>query len=69
MRPLISELRSVFKFRHWLAHGRFWQIGRKYDFQTLYLLADVFGQLSIVCVTPQWMDGQDDAAASVWIEL
>jgi hypothetical protein len=32
-RPLISELRSAFKFRHWLAHGRYWQVGRKYDFR------------------------------------
>lgn len=40
-KPLISQLRSVFKFRHWLAHGRYWQIGRKYDFQTLYLLAEL----------------------------
>jgi hypothetical protein len=38
--PLISQLRSVFKFRHWLAQGRYWQVGSKYDFQTLYLLAD-----------------------------
>jgi hypothetical protein len=40
MRPLISELSSAFKFRHWLAHGRCWQVGQKYDFQTLYILAD-----------------------------
>jgi hypothetical protein len=39
-RPLIGELRGAFKFRHWLAHGRYWPAGRKYDFQTLYLLAD-----------------------------
>ena len=39
-RSLISKLRSVFKFRHWLAHGRYWPIGNKYDFQTVYLLAD-----------------------------
>ena len=32
-RPLIGQLRSAFKFRHWLAHGRYWQVGRKYDFQ------------------------------------
>jgi hypothetical protein len=38
-RPLIRELRSAFKFRHWLAHGRYWQVGQKYDFQTLYILA------------------------------
>ena len=39
-KQIISQLRSVFKFRHWLAHGRYWNIGNKYDFQTLYLLAD-----------------------------
>jgi hypothetical protein len=38
--PLISQLRSVFRFRHWLAHGRYWPVGSKYDFETLYLLAD-----------------------------
>jgi hypothetical protein len=38
--PLISQLRSVFRFRHWLAHGRYWPVGNKYDFETLYLLAD-----------------------------
>jgi hypothetical protein len=38
-RPLISQLRSAFNFRHWLAHGRCWTMGQKYDFQTLYLLA------------------------------
>jgi hypothetical protein len=39
-KPLISQLRSMFKFRHWLAHGRYWQVGNKYDFQTVYELAD-----------------------------
>jgi hypothetical protein len=39
-KPLISQLRSVFRFRHWLAHGRYWPVGNKYDFQTIYLLAD-----------------------------
>lgn len=39
-KQIIGQLRSVFKFRHWLAHGRSWNIGNKYDFQTLYLLAD-----------------------------
>lgn len=37
--PLIGQLRGAFRFRHWLAHGRYWQAGQKYDFQTLYLLA------------------------------
>jgi hypothetical protein len=38
---LIGELRSAFKFRHWLAHGRYWtpKLGREYDFQLLYILA------------------------------
>jgi len=39
-RTLISQLRSVFNFRHWLAHGRYWPVGNKYDFQTVYQLAD-----------------------------
>jgi hypothetical protein len=39
-RPLVSQLRSAFKFRHWLAHGRYWQVGQKYDFQALYILAE-----------------------------
>ena len=38
---LISELRGSFKFRHWLAHGRYWTAkpGRKYDFVSVYLMA------------------------------
>ena len=40
-RPLISQLRSAFRFRHWLAHGRYWPAGQKYDFQTVYLLAQM----------------------------
>jgi hypothetical protein len=39
-KSLISELRGAFRFRHWLAHGRFWKPGRKYDYQTIYLMAD-----------------------------
>jgi hypothetical protein len=40
--PLIGELRAAFKFRHWLAHGRYWEpkLGRKYDFNSVYSLAD-----------------------------
>lgn len=37
---LISQLRSMFKFRHWVAHGRSWKLGNKYDFQTVYPLAN-----------------------------
>ena len=47
-RKLIGELRGAFRFRDWLAHGRYWEpkLGRKYDFDYLYGLADnVFGNL------------------------
>ncbi len=39
-RALINQLRGVFKFRHWLAHGRHWPVGTTHDFQDIYLLAD-----------------------------
>jgi hypothetical protein len=38
-RQLISQLRGVFKYRHWLAHGRYWNAGNQYDFQDLYILS------------------------------
>jgi len=42
-RPIIGELRRVFKFRHWLAHGRYWvpKDGRRFDFNDVYTLADL----------------------------
>jgi hypothetical protein len=41
-RQLVGELRGAFKFRHWLAHGRYWnpKLGRKYDYNGIYHLAD-----------------------------
>jgi hypothetical protein len=32
---LIAQLKGAFKFRHWLAHGRYWipKLGRAYDFE------------------------------------
>jgi len=38
---LISDLKGAFKYRHWLAHGRYWEpkLGKKYDFFSLYTLA------------------------------
>jgi hypothetical protein len=38
---LIGELKGAFRFRHWLAHGRYFQpqLARKYDYPYLYLLA------------------------------
>jgi hypothetical protein len=55
-RQLIGELRSAFKFRNWLAHGRYWtpKVGRKYDFESLYLLAD-----AVYCTLP--LHGMDEA--------
>jgi hypothetical protein len=42
LRQLVSELRGAFKFRHWLAHGRYWEpkLGKKYDFNFVYSLVD-----------------------------
>lgn len=40
-RKIISTLRGMLKFRHWLAHGRYWNPGSKYNFRDAYLLADV----------------------------
>jgi len=38
---LVSDLKSAFKYRHWLAHGRYWspKLGRKYDYFSIYTLA------------------------------
>jgi hypothetical protein len=38
---LIGDLRGAFKFRHWMAHGRYWtpKLGRKYDYTSVYSLA------------------------------
>lgn len=39
--PIIGHLRGAFKFRHWMAHGRYWapKLGRKYDFASVYQLS------------------------------
>ena len=38
---LVGDIRSVFKYRHWLAHGRYWvpKFGRNYDFLFVYNIA------------------------------
>jgi hypothetical protein len=43
LRSLISDLRGAFKFRHWLAHGRYWvpKLGRRYDYNDIYTLATI----------------------------
>jgi len=40
---IISDLRSAFKYRHWLAHGRYWtpKLGRKYDYFSVYTLGQI----------------------------
>src|SRR5271165_5480456 len=40
-RSIIGELRGAFRFRHWLAHGRYWipKFGRRYDFNDVFALA------------------------------
>lgn len=41
---LISDLKGVYKYRHWLAHGRYWQpkMGRQnYDYGSVYELAEL----------------------------
>jgi hypothetical protein len=42
IRSIVGELRGAFRFRHWLAHGRYWtpKLGRRYDFNAVYALAD-----------------------------
>ncbi len=41
---LVGDLIGAFKYRHWIAHGRYWvpKLGRKYDFHGVYVLADQF---------------------------
>ena len=39
VRPiLVGEIRAAFRYRDWLAHGRYWvaKLGRQYDFETVY---------------------------------
>jgi len=43
---MFSELKSAFKLRHWIAHGRYWTLKiKKYDFDEVYQLADVIYNL------------------------
>lgn len=37
---LISDLKGAFRYRHWLAHGRYWEpkLGRKYDYFSVFTL-------------------------------
>ena len=35
---LVGDIRAAFRYRDWLAHGRYWvaKLGRQYDFETIY---------------------------------
>lgn len=47
---LVSDIRSAFDYRHWLAHGRYYvpKLGRTYDFPSVYNLArEVEAALSV----------------------
>lgn len=42
-RRMISDLKRLFKYRHWFAHGRYWtlRVGRhEYDYETIHQLAE-----------------------------
>lgn len=51
-KPVISALISAFKYRHWLAHGRYWppKFGRRYDYHSIYEIADTF--INAMAMTP-----------------
>ena len=36
---IIGDLKGAFKYRHWLAHGRYWEpkLGQKYDYYSVYM--------------------------------
>lgn len=40
---IASDLKGVFRYRHWLAHGRYWEpkLGRKYDYFSVFTLAQI----------------------------
>jgi hypothetical protein len=39
---LVRNLKGAFKYRHWLAHGRYWnpKLGQPYDYDGVFLLAE-----------------------------
>jgi hypothetical protein len=41
---VVADLKGVFKYRHWLAHGRYWTpkfAQKKYGFRDIYTLAQM----------------------------
>lgn len=51
---LISDLRSAFRFRHWLAHGRYWspKFGRRFDYFSVHSLAQQAASAVPTLMTP-----------------
>lgn len=50
-KALIGDLRGAFKYRHWLAHGRYWKpkLGQRYDYDGIYLLAEsIFNSFPLI---------------------
>lgn len=44
LKEILGHLKGAIKFRHWIAHGRYWEpkLGRtKYDYQSVYQLAQL----------------------------
>jgi hypothetical protein len=41
MKRVIGEVSRMFKFRHWLAHGRYWNPNKKHDFWDVYSTVEV----------------------------
>lgn len=41
-KSIISDFIGALKYRHWLAHGRYWipKLGRKYDISTISTISD-----------------------------
>lgn len=45
---IISNIKGAFKYRHWLAHGRYWTYkSSKYDFYGMYSLAEQIDELPL----------------------
>jgi len=42
---VIGTLKGMFKFRHWLAHGRYWNQSAKHSFQDVYEVAALTFQI------------------------
>ena len=49
-KKLVGDFKGALKFRHWLAHGRWWRpkLGQKYDPAGIYkLIVDIFEKLPL----------------------